>query len=88
MKAVKFSQCNFVWRGWDHTGDGEPGGQGVPPKVYDLPVYCTDQDQSLSCWKMSFWDRLRVLLTGRVWLWVCGQHPPVSVEAKRPGGLA
>ena len=83
MIGVPFKQANFTWKGWSED-EGDPGGQGTPPEVYDLPVYKNEEGQSLSCWKMTWKERLEVLLTGRVWLWVIGHHPPVSVEGENP----
>ena len=40
--------------------------------------------QTVSCWRMTWRERLRVLLTGRVWLHVWGRQPPVFVSGERP----
>ena len=37
----------------------------------------------MSCWRLSLWERLRVLLTGRVWCGTAGT-PPVTVGARHP----
>lgn len=39
----------------------------------------------LSCWRMSWKERLAALFFGRVWLYVHSGHtqPPVYLEAKR-----
>lgn len=62
----------------------------LPPKgmdnCTDLPVY-TDGSVCISRWKASLKERLKILFTGNVWLWVySGSHsqPPVSVEAEKP----
>lgn len=49
-----------------------------------LPVY-NDGQQSISCWRMSWRERLSSLIRGRVWLQVyAGQtQPPVSLTATR-----
>ena len=49
-----------------------------------LPV-CTDGDVCISCWQMSWRERLAALLCGRIWLWVYtgGTQPPVALLAAR-----
>lgn len=50
-----------------------------------LPVF-TDGNQCVSCWGLSFLDRIRMLLTGRVWVGVmsgCSQ-PPMWVDSEYP----
>jgi len=44
------------------------------------------EDQYISCWKPDFWDRLSILFTGKIWLWVWGGNtsPPVCVTAINP----
>ena len=53
---------------------------GVDP----LPVW-TDGEQCVSCWKMSFVERLSALLFGRVWLaLLSGQtQPPALIQVSR-----
>ena len=74
-EPVNFKQANFVWKGWPGKGD-EPG-------VLDLPSY-REGDQTISCWKMTWKERLRVLLTGKTWLFVWGGHPPVYIGGINP----
>lgn len=49
-----------------------------------LDVYA-DSKTCLSCWRLSWRERLSVLFFGRVWLWVRfgGTQPPVSLLAAR-----
>ena len=49
----------------------------------DLHVFQGD-GESVSCWRLSWWDRLAVIITGRVWLRVWGSQPPVSVTTQYP----
>jgi len=46
----------------------------------------TDGNISISCWKLSFKDRIKILLSGMIWLWIfCGNsHPPVSITINKP----
>ena len=49
-----------------------------------LPVYC-DGETCLSCWDMTFRERLSALFFGKVWLWVHSgkTQPPVAMTAAR-----
>jgi hypothetical protein len=49
-----------------------------------LHVFCND-GYCLSLWKMTFRERLRALLHGRVWVYVLsGQtQPPIALDIKR-----
>lgn len=48
-------------------------------------VGCALKDQVITCWKMTFLERIIVFLTGRVWLSVGGEvMPPVGIVVKRP----
>ena len=39
------------------------------PEYLPLPVYQTlDGKVMISCWRLSWWERLKVLWTGRLWL--------------------
>ncbi len=40
------------------------GPAGVPP----LPVHRTSDGTMVSCWRPTLWQRLRLLVTGRVWV--------------------
>lgn len=53
---------------------------GVEP----LPVW-SDGEQSVSCWRMSWRERLSALIFGRAWLSILsgGTQPPAYVEASR-----
>lgn len=75
-KPVDFAGSNFTWKGW-------PAAAGRPA-VDDLPALKNDDGRTVSCWRMSWRERLRVLLTGRVWLCVLGRQPPVRVDGCCP----
>ena len=55
MKPVKFEQSNVVF-----AADQKP--------YLPLPAHRGDNGQVVSCWGLSFYERLFVVLTGRVWL--------------------
>lgn len=50
-----------------------------------LPVF-RDGERCISCWRGTWLDRLRFLLTGRAWLqvWSGSSQPPVYVGTERP----
>jgi len=79
MQGIPFSESNKVLNKPEGMTDKE---------CYSLPVF-NDGKQSISCWKASFWERLTVFLTGRVWLsvrfgdtqppvWIMGTYPFVK----------
>lgn len=57
---------------------------GQEDDVLPLPVY-TDNEQCISCWQMSWRERLSALFFGRVWLSVLGgsTQPPVWLWVTR-----
>ena len=54
MKPIAFPQMNRTWA------------EDQPPYL-PLPAY-TDDRQTISCWQMTWRERWRVLLSGRLWL--------------------
>jgi len=68
-RPVKFKQANWVLKG--------------PDGVEDLPVCHTDDGNVCSCWRIPWIKRLKVLLTGRVFLVVRGHtHPPLWIDTE------
>lgn len=63
MEPIKFKQSNITLRA--------PKGQ--EKSCGSLPVY-RDDDQIISCWQLSFKERLRALLIGRIWLGIQGSN--------------
>lgn len=51
----------------------------------DLPVY-HNGEVIISCWCATFWERVRFLFTGVMWLWVYSPttQPPVYLGVDRP----
>ncbi len=78
MQAVQFDLSNKVLR-----PSGAEYSDNVT-EVVDLPVF-TNGEQCVSCWKMSWRERLSALLFGRVWLQVLSgeTQPPVAIHAER-----
>jgi len=57
------------------------------PEYSPLPVYRFDDGTVVSRWRCSFWERVRILWSGDVWLWQkTFNRPlqPVVIEASRP----
>lgn len=79
MKPVGFKYANQELVGPEEAEYSE-NVEGVDP----LPIW-TDGEQCVSCWKLSFKERLAALVFGRVWLAVLSgrTQPPVYVEASR-----
>lgn len=68
---------------WDREKDGECAVLGV--QEWQHPETPGHKDY-LSCWKLTLWQRLRVLLRGEVWLNIAGMQPPVSLHVNKPCG--
>jgi hypothetical protein len=72
-KPVSFEHQNIIWK--------------APPGMAncgDLPGY-RDKSFTISCWKFPFWQRIRFLFTGRIWIWVhLPIQPPISLQVKSP----
>ena len=75
MKPISFKEQNKVLEKPVNMTDDE---------CQPLPVW-TDGSQCISCWHLSFRERLRALFTGRVWLSVTGTEtqPPVWLQCAK-----
>ena len=71
-EPVEFEGQNFVWK--------KSGAD-----VDDLPVFrdavC---HENISCWQLNPTEIAEVVRTGKVWLHVWGNHPPVFVGGEYP----
>ena len=57
---------------------------GMEEKVDDLPAF-KGQGQVISCWRLSLWERIKLLFTGRLWFSVIGTaHPPIWMGVNCP----
>ena len=54
MIPIKFPEQTVVWA------------ENQPPYL-PLPAY-TDREQTISCWQLTWSERIKVLLFGRLWL--------------------
>jgi hypothetical protein len=75
MKPIQFPEANATLAKPPGMTDEECG---------PLPVF-NDGQQSISCWKMTWRERLSALVFGKVWLYVISGHtqPPVALEARK-----
>ncbi len=55
MEVVKFKECNVTYA-------------QDQPEYLPLPAFRSKEGEVVSCWSLSFFDRLKVLLTGKIWL--------------------
>ena len=78
MKPVQFKDSNKMLQ----LSDAQYSGNVID--VSELPVW-TDGEQCVSCWKMSFRERLSALIFGRIWLsLLSGQtQTPVFIKASK-----
>jgi hypothetical protein len=76
MSPIKFPEANIVLKG--------PEGSDI----MDLPA-ATDGKQCVSCWQLSWRERLNIVVTGRLWVYVLsGQtQPPIGLAVVEPGGF-
>ena len=76
MKAIEFKESNGVRTAPESMTEKE---------CKDLPVY-SDGEFCISCWSMSWWERLRALFLGKIWLsvWSGRTQPPVLVTTEKP----
>lgn len=75
-KPIQFPEQNFVWKGWPADDTRE--------EVNDLPAYRHGDGETISCWRLSWRERVLIFLTGLTWLRVQGEHPPVNVDGQTP----
>ena len=67
MKPVEFKHQNVVF------AKDQPEYQPLPALKLDTP-----ENYVVSCWKMTFTERLKVLITGRVWLSLMSFNKPLT----------
>ena len=75
MKPENFSQATRTLTRPREMTDQECG---------PLPIF-NDGRESISCWKMSWKERISALVFGRVWLYVVAgpSQPPVALDVTR-----
>ena len=51
----------------------------------NLHICQTDEGTCISCWEASFWQRVKFLFHGKIWLGVCSglTQPPVWLDCTK-----
>jgi hypothetical protein len=65
MEPIEFKEQNIVFA------------KDQPPYL-PLPVFKDDYGQVVTCWNLSFKERLKVMLTGKVWLCLSTFNKPLT----------
>ena len=65
MKIIKFKECNVTYA-------------ENQPEYLPLPAHKSDDGRVTSCWGLSFFERLRVALTGRIYLQILTFNKPLQ----------
>lgn len=67
MTPIKFKQCNRVY------GEGQP-------EYLPLPALAVgdDNDTVITCWQLTFRERLKVLFSGRFWFSMLNFRRPLT----------
>ncbi len=67
MKPIKFKEQNITFA------------ENQPPYI-PLPAYRSEGEQGevISCWHLTFSERLRLLLTGKLWVSLLSFHQPLT----------
>ena len=74
MKIIEFKECNIVY------AEHQPG-------YLPLPALRMKEGEVISCWGLSFIERLKLLFTGRLWLGVLTfnrQLQPLKMSVDKP----
>lgn len=65
MKPVKFKEQTCIYaKDQDEYGN--------------LPVRKYEDGRCVSCWKLSFWERIRILFIGKIWLSLHSFNKPLT----------
>lgn len=67
MKPIEFPEQNIVYA-------------KDQPEYLPLPAFKSDDPmgQVVSCWKLSFSERVRILFTGKLWVSLASFHKPLT----------
>ena len=75
LKPIKFPEANYSLTKPENMSDDECG---------TLWVWSNGK-QCISCWNLSFWQRIVALVSGKIWLSVLSGNtqPPVWIICKK-----
>ena len=67
MKPIKFKEHNIVYA-------------ENQPEYLPLPAHknATERGEVISCWKLSFKERVRILFTGKLWVSLLSFNKPLT----------
>ena len=70
MKPVEFKERNTTLHG--------------AGTVKELPTY-KGNDQIISCWQLTFFEKIKLIFTGKIWFIMRGYiHPPICLTVLKP----
>lgn len=67
MRIVEFPECNTTYA-------------KDQPEYLSLPAYTSPKGRVVSCWKMSFIEKVKVLFTGKVYLSLLTFNRPLQPQ--------
>ena len=67
MKPIKFKHSNTTY------AENQPEYTSLPTLKID-----TEYGEVISCWKMKWWERIKVLFTGKIWLNLMSFNKPLT----------
>lgn len=71
MEPIKFDENNKMF------GESQEDYGTLPVSIVD--------NHFISCWRLGFWERLKVLFFGHIFLTILGLQPPVSLSVADMG---
>jgi len=75
MKSIEFRESNRTYFKPESMTDEE---------CSSLPVF-QNEKYIISKWRLGLIERMRILFSGHIWLWIHGcVQPPVSLDVKSP----
>jgi hypothetical protein len=67
MKPIKWKHYNATYVA------NQKGYQPLPALKLD-----TEQGEVISCWKLTIWERIKLLITGRIWMSLFSFNKPLT----------
>ncbi len=65
MKPIKFKECNVTFA-------------KDQPEYNQLPAFKDEKGEVITCWNLTFRERLRVLFKGNIWLCLLSFNQPLT----------
>ncbi len=67
MKPIKFKESNIIFA-------------KDQPEYLPLPAYKNDKGDVISLWQLNFFERIKILFTGRMWFHVSTFNKPLQPQ--------